>query len=39
MMNFINYIPLAFEIKGILENWEKTGKKKKRFMYQISILD
>lgn len=29
MMNFINYIPLAFEIKGILENWDKTGKKKK----------
>lgn len=39
MGNFINYTPLALEIKRILENWDKTGKKKKRFMYQISILE
>lgn len=37
MMNFINYTLLALEIKRILENRDKTGKKKKkkRFIYQV----
>lgn len=29
-MNFINYTLLALEIKRILENRDKTGKKKKK---------
>lgn len=28
-MNFINYTPLALEIKRIVENWDKTGNNKK----------
>lgn len=39
MMNFINYTLLALEIKRILENRDKTGKKKKKKVYLSSVLD